>query len=253
MNLLSFSFMSARNIFAALIILIIGFAVGFFVANSINRGEVDELKRQVEQSKLASNSRNSEREAVLTEEEIRAKIAEADANPGDVRFQANLGIALYRYGSMKRDAALIREAGRLLVRANSLEENNFDVLAGLGSVNFDLAFIAGEPDKYRSSREFYQKALAIRPADSEILTTIGLTYYLSQPPDFETAKITCEKSLKINPNDERALEYIIRALVGLNRNEDAEAYFKQFRSLNPANPAISELRALLGSEIIENR
>lgn len=240
--------MHGRNVFLAAIMLLAGFAIGFFVANSLNRGEVDELRRQLEQLKTRTESQSKDRDAALSEEEIRAKIAEADANPDDVGFQTNLGIALYRYGSMKRDAALIREAGRLLDRANSLEANNFDVLAGLGSVNFDLGYIAGENDKFAASRGFYQKASNLRPSDSSIRTNIGLTYFLSKPPEIESALLSFEDSLKVNPNDERALEYIVRSLASLNRESEARGFFERLRAVNSANPALDELQALLGSK-----
>lgn len=245
--------MLGKNLVIAATALLFGFAIGFFVANSLNRGEVDEIKRQVEQLKAPAEMRANSDDAALSEEEIRTKIAEADANPGDVRFQTNLGIALYRYGSMKRDPVLIREAGRLLNRANALEGNNFDILAGLGSVNFDLGYLAGENDKFAASRAFYRKASNLRPDDSSLLTNIGLTYFLSQPPAMESALVNFEHSLKVNPNDERALEYIVRSLVSLNQRGKASGYFERLRAANPSNPAVGELQALVGSDTIKKR
>lgn len=245
--------MSGKNVFVVTLVLIVGFAIGFFVANSVNRGEVEELKRLVEQAGNVTESQNNEMENSLSDEEIHQKIEEADRNPRDVRFQANLGIALYRYGSMKRDVNLIREAGRLLERANTLEEKNFDILAGLGGVNFDLAYIGEESEKFGTSRDYYRKASDLRPEDSTILTNIGLTYFLSRPPNLELAANTFEQTLKSNPKDERALEYVVRSLAGLKRQKDAAHYFEELRKASPAYPAIKELQALISVEAYENR
>jgi hypothetical protein len=58
---------------------------------------------------------------LLSDEEIDAKIAEADSNPENLQFQKGLGVALYRYGAMRQDVAVIDKALKILERAHQLD------------------------------------------------------------------------------------------------------------------------------------
>ncbi len=100
--------MANKSYLITIIAVLVSFAVGFLLANALNRDELDAVRLENNRLKTseANNTQNTT-ELTLTNDEIQTKIADADANPGNFTFQKNLGLALYRYGSMKKDSALI--------------------------------------------------------------------------------------------------------------------------------------------------
>src|SRR5688572_7340795 len=128
-----------RNTIAFVIVAAIGgFIGGFWLANSINRSAANSpLPIANSTPANVANSNTDE----LTNEEIAAKIAEADKNPADFAYQKNLGISLYKYAvSVRKDPSLLSDALRILERASSLKPNDHEVLVALGHAHFDIGF-----------------------------------------------------------------------------------------------------------------
>ena len=154
-----------------LLALIAGFAGGFLLANKLNSSEIAALRAQAGQQP-ASNVTTSQPNAdtTLTSDELRTKIAEADRNPTSFSYQKNLGVALYRYASMKQDESLLGESIRILTRANGLDGKDFDVLVALGNAHFDVGFFKKDLPSFQTARELYAKALDIKPGDADVRT-----------------------------------------------------------------------------------
>ena len=96
--------MNVKILTAALLGLLAGLVAGFTIANSINRSEINSLRGQAETGKKpAANSTASADGFSISDDELKAKIAEADANPENIGYQKNLGSALYRYATMKNN------------------------------------------------------------------------------------------------------------------------------------------------------
>src|SRR5262245_32330644 len=93
--------------------ILLSFFVGFYIANTLNRSELEALRTVKNPS---SSSPQNDAEQTLSPEEIRQRIAEADENPDDLKLQEKFGTALYQYAAMKQDAKLLAEVSRLLQR-----------------------------------------------------------------------------------------------------------------------------------------
>lgn len=227
-----------RNTLAFVIVAAIGgFVAGFWLANSINRTAVSTTTPPSANSSVAELRSETD----LTDAEIRAKIAEADQSPDNLAFQRDLGISLYRYGAMKQDAALLGDAIRILERANSLKAGDFDILVALGNAHFDVGFFRKDALSFQRSREVYSKALALKPGEPDVSTDLGLTYFLQDPPENEKAASELEKVVKVKPDHDRALQFLVQVYLKLNRIPDAEAAFTKLKTVNSKNPAIAEL------------
>ena len=220
---------------------IISFIGGFFLANALNRGELDKLR--VENEKLKIAPQNPVGDENLSEEEIQQKIKEADENPQNFNFQKGLGIALYRYATMKQKVALLDDAERLLSRANSVDENDFEVLVFLGNTVFDIGYAEKSNEKFERARDIYQKALKQKPEDIEVQTDLALTHFFSNPPDYAKAIEELNKTLKKNPNHERALQFIAQAYLKTNKKQEAAEALTKLKQINPGNPIIPELES----------
>lgn len=240
--------MQKNTILYIIIAALSGFMAGFWLANSINRSELNSLGSQRAPTVLGNtNSSQSTGEPELTTEEVKAKIAEADRNPGNLGFQKNLGVAMYRYAAMKQDVDLLTEAVRILTRANSLDAKDYDVLVALGNAHFDIGFDKKDAASFKTARDIYSKALEQKPGDADVRTDLGLTYFLQEPPDYEKAVAELQKASRSNPKHERSLQFLTKTYTKQNKLTDAEKSLAQLKAINPTNPAIAELSSQISA------
>ena len=142
--------MQKNTLLLVILALFAGFAGGFWLANSINRSAANSGAPMPASSN--SVKPQSKQDADLTDDEIKAKIDEADKNPTNLAFQKELGIALYSYAVMKKDQSLFPQAIRILDRANSLNAKDFDILVTLGNAHFDLGFAEKNISEFQKAR-----------------------------------------------------------------------------------------------------
>jgi tetratricopeptide (TPR) repeat protein len=238
--------MGKSTIWLSLIAIVVSFIAGFMLANTINRGELTMLRSENDRLKTQPvKGQASNQEPTLSTEEIKAKIAEADANPEKFDFQRNLGGALYRYGALKQDVGLITEANRLLLRAHQLNSSDFDVVLALAHSFFDMGHYNKQNDKFVKAREYYTKALALKPGDVEVQTEIAMTYFLLDPPDYERAIPEFQRSLQINPKHVKTLQFLGESYARTNKVTEAENTLATLRDVDPQNPMISQIQALI--------
>lgn len=238
--------MEKNTILVAAVCTLLGFAFGFFLANTFNRGEMDVLR--AENERFRSNSSNTAQQAnqtELAESEIQAKISEADANPGNLGYQRNLGLALYRYASMKQDVRLLGESARLIERAISLSPKDRELKVAAGNANFDIGYFGKKNESFEKARKYYSSALADDPTDSDVMTDVGLSYFLQEPQDLVAADREFFRSLKIDPKNEKTLQFAIQTLWRLGRAYEASGLLEQLRAINPEGPAVKELSTML--------
>ena len=227
-----------------------GFIAGFWLANSINRSAAPVVPLQTSAANTSTSSSTSAtaQDSDLSEAEIRDKIAEADRNPGNLAFQRDLGVSLYRYAAMKQDTQLLADAVRVLERASSLDPKDADVIVALGNAHFDIGFFKKDASSFQKARDEYTRSLTLKPDDADVMTDLGLTYFLQEPPDLDKAASQLEKVSAANPKHDRCLQFLVRVYAKQNRTADAEKTFAKLQTLNPKNSAIPELRTLLDEQ-----
>ena len=164
---------------------------------------------------------------------------QADNNPSDIQFQKNLGLALYNYARMRHDTGLLAEVSRLVTRVYDDNPNDYTALVTLGNINFDIGYFNKSGENLAKAREFYQKALKLKPNDADVITDLGLTYSLAQPPDNGRAAAEFEKSLKINPRNEKTLQATVELLQTEGKTNEAEKYIARLKEINPNNRALA--------------
>lgn len=234
--------MNSKFLLILIIAVFVSFAGGFFLANSLNRNELNALKAEIDATKTVQNQqRTSDDSANLSTDEIRSKISEADQNPADIDFQTKLGTALYQYAVMKQDAELLGEATRLLNRAYEANKKDFSIIVMLGNAYFDIAYLKKENNKFEKARVFYKQALEIKPNDADVITDYGLTYFLQTPPESEKALTEFQKSLRENPKHEKTLQALTQFYLSQKNAVEAEKYLSRLREVNANNPMLFEL------------
>jgi tetratricopeptide (TPR) repeat protein len=231
--------MKKVSIIITIIAVIVSFLGGFLVANSFNRKELNELRSEI--ASLQKNQKN-DTDKTLSKEEIQARIAEADKNPDNIEFQKNLAFALYAYANTKQDASLLPDVLRILRRVYAKDEKNIEVVRTLGNLLFDIGQSKNDNANIIESREFYQKALVLKPKDIEIQTDLATTYLLETPPNVEKAMSELQKSLQLNAKDERTLQAVIQANLMQNKLKEAEELLAKLKEINPDNKAVNDLQ-----------
>jgi tetratricopeptide (TPR) repeat protein len=226
------------SIIITIIAVIASFVGGFLVANSLNRKELNDLRSEI--ATLQKNQKDDS-DKTLTKDEIQARIAEADKNPENIDFQKNLAFALYAYANSKQDASLLPDILRILRRVYAKDDKNVDVVRTLGNLLFDIGQSKNDNANLIESREFYQKALILKPNDVEIQTDLATTYLLENPPNTEKAMIELQKSLQINAKDEKTLQAVIQVNLMQNKLKEAEDSLKKLKETNPNNKSIGDL------------
>ena len=149
--------MQGKHYLISAIVGLVAFIGGFLLANSLNRSETERLRSEVEAAKNSSGS-DPRSDASLSEDEIQAKIAEAEGNPQNFQFQKGLGVALYRYGAMKQNASVIERSIPILERANRLDPKDADVLTALGNAHFDIGYFNKDNDAFARLTHFLRSS-----------------------------------------------------------------------------------------------
>ena len=235
--------MNTKAVGLSILAVLISFVGGFLLANALNKSEFETLRSENNRLKDVQSESNTKSEKTLTDDQIRQRIAEADQNPGNLEFQKNLGIALYRYTTVEKNPAFLPEAARLLNRAYAKNPSDKDLITTLGHVYYDIGYFQNDNESFNKAREFYQKILNQTPNDVDIRTEYGLTYFLQNPPEYDKAVAEFEKSLQQNPKHEKTLQFLVQTLIKQGKMQEAENYLAKLKEINPKTPDLSEIQA----------
>lgn len=237
-----------QSIFSIFIGLVLGLVAGFLAANAINRAE--NLNRASVNNVTPvnagkENAAKTENEDELSREEIRFAIKQADDSADRIDLQKKLGLALYEYLEAKRNTEFLPDIMRILKRAEDKMPEDFEVNVALGNLHFVLAQEKKKAEDFNEARRYYTKALKTKPLSAEIRTDLGSTYLFAEPPEPLKAQTEYKKALEIDAKNEKALEYLTRALILTKEIKAAETEIEKLKASNPANSALSELQILL--------
>lgn len=238
--------MKTSSLIFSILAVILSFAGGFLIANSFNRSELESVRAENDRLKAnVTEATNKSAEFTLSDDEIKARIAEADGNPTNLKFNRDLGIALYRYGVIKKDVPILSESVRLLSRVTEADSKDIEVALTMGHAHFDIATFGKEPARFKTAREIYTKALELKPRDGDVITDIALTYFLEEPPNLNAAATEFQNALAINPKNERALQFYTQTLWQTGKGVEATKALAKLKEVNSSNSAIPELETML--------
>jgi tetratricopeptide (TPR) repeat protein len=163
-----------------------------------------------------------------------AAVKAARENPSD--FEAQMQAARASLQTERLDDVL-----EFLLRANTLKPDEMEPVVALGNVNYDTG-------NYLAAEKWYTAALARTPDDINVRTDLGLTFLLRTPPDNERAVAEFRRSLALDPRHEPTLQNMVVALTRKGDKEEARSTLAKLESLNPRNPALTQLRTGLDAD-----
>jgi tetratricopeptide (TPR) repeat protein len=240
-----------NNILYGIIGLFAGLVISFLVTNALDHGVRDPARTEAADSgtqetanKTKAQGSAEDSSATVSEEEIRGAIAKADARADDVALQRNFGLALYQYSQQAQETRYLPDIARFLKRAYDANPKDHDLTLSLANVFFDIGQ-SSDPTGFIQARNYYLKALELKPDDASAHTGLGQTYYFGKPSDPQRAIAEYRKSLAIDPRHEPALQNLASALITTGRGEEAQQRIDELQKLNPSNRALANLRAQL--------
>ncbi|HEV2707305.1 MAG TPA: tetratricopeptide repeat protein [Pyrinomonadaceae bacterium] len=253
--------MSKQKIIFLVVGLVVGFLLGFFVNDSLNRKELDPLRAEnarlkTEARSAAGGDAQGAQAATgegpggmprITEEQARAAIERADANPSDANIQKMSGQVLFVYATQTNSPAMMPDAARILRRAHEADPKDFESMVLLGNALFIVAR-NGDPARLKEAREVYTKALEVSPDDPVVRTSLGLTYFYDKPSDPQRAIAEYRKTLAKDPQHEMTLQSMALALITLGRLDEAQQTIGELERAHPSNPQLANLSAQLAQK-----
>jgi tetratricopeptide (TPR) repeat protein len=250
--------MTTKNLLYCLGGLLLGFAVGFFIANRLNTaapasaaaanaGQTSSItvkdappldpSQQAGQlppghpdiGQAAGGANAGARDAAAGDDAQSAAKA-ADAKPDDFTLQLAAARAFYQAKALDKSALYFE-------RALKLKPKDADALAEAGNAKYDAGDFAGAAD-------YYSRSLAVRP-DADVQTDLGNTYFQRTPPDFRRAVEEYRKALALDPRHEKALQNTASAALNLRDKATARDAIERLAAVNPDNETLPSLRASL--------
>jgi len=244
-----------RNVLLCVVGLVIGFAVGFFLANKMLAGPrpqgatasaprgADGVAPPLDPAQTTGElppghpqiggQGGEQGSAAATSADAQQAMAAADAKPKDFDLQMNAAATFYK-------AEDYAKAELYLQRALAVRPKDVDALTAMGNTKYDKGDFAG-------AAEYYQRVLAIQPKNADVQTDLGNTYFSRTPPDYARAVAEYRKSLAIDPKHEKALQNLAAAALHLNDKATARTAIDQLVALDPNNPALGPLRESFSS------
>ena len=257
--------MSSRNLLFCLAGLVLGFAVGFVLANQVvpaggrtvadssapaeaqapaaaapgSAGPIDPTQAggplpegHPDISNLASDGSPADPNGVAaTNAEAQKAMEAADAKAGDFKLQLEAAETFYRLKAYDK-------AALYLDRAIKLRPRDAGALALAGHAKYD----AGD---FAAAGSFYERALAVEPNNADARVDLGNTFSQRQPPDLRRAVDEYRKAIKVNPRHEIALKNMASVAVQLGDKAAAREAVEQLAVVNPSNPTLPALRSAI--------
>jgi len=241
-----------KNILYSIAGVLLGFFMGFFIANFGGR------QRLAENMGTASNDSSSARPLdpgqggqlppghpnindsgaggadASSSAQAQAAMDEADRNPKDFTAQIRAAAIFFQLGSMDK-------AELYLNRSLALKPDDPDALTGMGQTKYDMG-------DYATAATYFEKVLAKNPNDADLRTDLGNAYAKRQPPDYTRAITEYRKALEIDPKNEQALEKLADASLQKGDKGAARDAVDKLATVNPSNPALSSLRSKLDAK-----
>lgn len=239
-----------KNILYSLAGVILGFFIGFTIANFSGRPRLGATTavntsagRAVDPARgdgqLPPNHPNLNNgggagSAVASSAQAQSAMDAADRNPQDFTSQIRAAAIFYQLEAFDKTELYLN-------RALALKPNDPDALTGMAHTKYDTGDFPG-------AATYYEKALAQRPDDADLRADFGSTYARRTPPNYERAIEEYRKVLAVDPRHEQALARL--ADVSLQKGDKATARdaIDKLASVNPSSPVLSTLRANLNGQ-----
>ncbi len=243
-----------KNIIFCIGGIVLGFTIGFFVANAGGGAVVAPVGQPVAPAEEGTAAAGAPGSAppldpsqtemppnhpdvgaatggapAATSAQAQTAMETADRDASD--FEAQMGAAAIFYQLQAYDKAEL-----YLKRALAAKPKDADALTAMGDTKYESGDFAG-------AGSFYERALAERPNDVNLITDIGNTYAQRTPPDYDRAIAEYRKSVAIDPKNEKGWQNIAAAAIRKGDKAAAREATERLAAVNPQNQVLNSLRS----------
>ena len=134
---------------------------------------------------------------------------------------------------------------RILRRAHELDPKDYKTTVMAGDAQFLIARSGGERAPLAEARRLYEAALASKPDDAVVRTSLGLTYFYDSPSDPQRAIREYRRALQTDPGQEMPLQSLAAALIETGGLDEAARRLGELEKVNASNSELPNLRARL--------
>jgi tetratricopeptide (TPR) repeat protein len=234
-----------KNIFYSIAGIVLGFFIGFFIANlsgrprpgagSVNNTAARPLDPTQSDAPLPPNHPNVNNggpdSAAASSAQAQTAMDTADRNPKDFTAQIRAAAIFYQLSSLDK-------AELYLKRALALKPDDPDALTGMAHTKYDTG-------DFTAAATFYEKVLQLQPRDADLRTDLGNTYSQLQPPNYDRAMAEYRKALEVDPSHEQALARLADTAIHKGDKTTAREAIDKLAAVNPSSPSLSSLRSAL--------
>lgn len=207
--------------------LIIGLAIGFFAANSLNRSAgLQSAALQTQPVNPVSNQTSAQNPPSAMMPDVTETLEKAKGEPQNFDAQMKAGDMYAQIGRFEKALEFYEQAAKI-------KPNDFQTLVKTGNAFFD----AGE---YEKAEGFYAKALEIKE-DLNVRTDLGITFVERQNPDIDRAIKEFETSLESNPSHEATLYNLAVAYAKKGDSDNAAKFKARLKESNPQSDLVERL------------
>lgn len=211
--------------------LIIGLAIGFFAANTINRSASSQqltVQNQTINPGMDHSTLQNTQGSMMPD--VAATLENARSQPENFEAQMKAGDMYGQIGRFEKALEFYEQAAKI-------KPNDFQTLVKTGNAYFDAG-------NYEKAESWYQKALEIKE-DLNVRTDLGITFVERQNPDVDRAIKEFQTSLQSNPTHEATLYNLAVAYSKKGDKENAEKFKAQLEKNNPQSELVPRLNKIL--------
>ena len=217
--------------------LIVGFFVGFFVSNNLNRNAG--LQASSTQGQNNPSIFNQQTQVASVKEPNGAMMPDVAETLNQAKNQPENFDAQMKAGEMYQQINNLEKAAQFFEAAAVLKPIEREKIVRLGNAFFDVG-------QFEKAETFYSQALEKKPDDVAVRTDLGITFVQRQNPDYDRAIKEFQESLKSNPKHEPTLYNLSIAYHKKGDAGNAQKYLAQLEQANPNSQLVGRLKQIIG-------
>jgi tetratricopeptide (TPR) repeat protein len=231
-----------KNISFGVIGLIIGLAIGFFAANSINRKEISQQDTTINQTNAPFLNQQTQAVSVKPQEQGGGgMLPEVSDTLDAAKNEPNNFEAQIKAGDMYAKIQKFDTAAEFYEKANQVKPDDYRTIVVIGNTYFDSK-------EFEKAEKWYEKALVKKPDDVNVRTDFGITFVERENPDLDRAVKEFQTSLQTNSKHEPTLYNLGIAYYKKGNMAEAEKILTQLESINPESQLAARLKQIVSEK-----
>ncbi len=230
-----------KNISFGVIGLIIGLAIGFFAANSINRKEVLQQNPLANETNAPFVGQQTQTVSVKPNEKSGGMLPEIAETLDAAKNEPNNFEAQIKAGDMYAKIQKFDTAAEFYEKANQIKPDDYRTIVIIGNTYFDSK-------QFEKAEKWYEKALAKKPDDVNVRTDFGITFVERENPDLDRAVKEFQTSLQTTPQHEPTLYNLGVAYYKKGNLTETEKVLTQLESVNPNSQLAARLKQIVSEK-----